>query len=819
MTERGSISKDMPVEKALGKVDKDALELEHLGVAPSDMKRNFNLWSLLFMSFCTSVTWEAISSTMAQALTSGGSSSLVWGYVASATGAMLIVVCLAEYSSMIPTAGGQYHYVAELAPMGIVIALTSYYTLFSIFQLKYLHHLLFVAMFAHVFGYFATSIYLLVHVEEKNSAAYVFTDFTNLSGWDSSAVSWSIGLLSSAIGFVNWDSSLHMAEEMKNASRDLPRTILATVGVSGIVTFPWVIAVAFCITDIQGVLSGPVGLISPMAQLYYNVSGGSRAVTIGMTSFLPILGFCGTGSSIMSSTSRVVWAFARDGGLPQRFAHIGTRTKAPTASLVLTWAIICGISLIYIGNATAYYGISSACTVALILSYAFPLLINAIWGFQHCTIPRGSFSLGRLHRPLAVVALVWCIYISVFMCFPAYYPVTKDNMNYASVVLAAGMGVATLYGITTKFIKSPFYDLSAVHDEDGLVPDPFVIRNDKTLHSRMKRNAANAYSLNGLIQVEPWVEPVISRFVDILDNHAQANAVCDLGELLKRFAMDAVCSLTFGSDFGYLEKGDELNFFKSIDLFTAYMSIITAQELQKFRTSPPAEGDAMTFLNRLAMNQSTNPKSINDREIITHAFGNVSAGSDTTAIAMRAVMYHALTNKGVYSRLCAEVHDNLSEPVRFQSAHSLPYLKAVVQEAMRMHPSVGQLLGRTVPDGGAIIGGHRVGAGAEVGMSPWVLHRDPEVFPDPDAFKPERWIMGEGCINEDHLRRMNRSFFAFGHGAHSCSGKHISIMEVTKLIPTLLLRYDLELVGDKKGKFTNWWFTPQHELKVKLVRR
>ncbi|KAH8734260.1 cytochrome P450 oxidoreductase [Ilyonectria robusta] len=431
-----------------------------------------------------------------------------------------------------------------------------------------------------------------------------------------------------------------------------------------------------------------------------------------------------------------------------------------------------------------------------------------------------------------------------------YGKVVRVAPNLVSV--ADTNEINQLYGITTKFIKSPFYNLSAVYDEDGLVPDPFVIRNDKTLHSRMKRNAANAYSLNGLIQVEPWVEPVLSRFVGILDDHAQANAICDLGELLKRFAMDAVCSLTFGSDFGYLEKGDDLNFFKSIDLFTAYMSIfghvawlhpyllgnarvaqfatsgdtssvamvqITAKELQKFRDSPPVEGDAMTFLNRLAMNQSANPKSINDREIITHAFGNVSAGSDTTAIAMRAVMYHTLTNKAAYARLCSEIRDNLSEPVRFQPAFSLPYLKAVVQEAMRMHPSVGQLLGRTVPTGGAVIGGFRVGAGAEVGMSPWVLHRDPEVFPDPDAFKPERWILGEGCHDEDHLRRMNRSFFAFGHGAHSCSGKHISIMEVTKVIPTLLLRYDLELVGDKTGKFTNWWFTPQHELKVKMVRR
>ncbi|KAK7431026.1 hypothetical protein QQZ08_002556 [Neonectria magnoliae] len=463
---------------------------------------------------------------------------------------------------------------------------------------------------------------------------------------------------------------------------------------------------------------------------------------------------------------------------------------------------------------------------------------------------------GPWQNSISTLPRMWSVYkgqhhVDDLRLHARYGKIVRLAPNLVSV--ADTREINQLYGITTKFIKSPFYDLSAVHDEDGLVPDPFVIRNDKPLHSRMKRNAANAYSLNGLIQVEPWVEPVISRFIDVLDDHARSNAVCDLGELLKRFAMDAVCNLTFGSDFGYLEKGDQLNFFKSIDLFTAYMSIFghvawlhpyllgnstlaqfvtrgdtsstamfktSAQELQKFRTSPPAEGDAMTFLSRLALNQSANPKSITDREIITHAFGNVSAGSDTTAIAMRAVFYYTLKNADAYSRLCSEVRGNLEEPVRFQPAYNLPFLKAVVQEAMRMHPSVGQLLGRTVPVGGAIIGGHQIGAGAEVGMSPWVLHRDPEVFPDPDIFKPERWLLGEGCTDEEHLRLMNRSFFAFGHGAHSCSGKHISIMEVTKLIPTLLLRYDLELVEDGEGgKFTNWWFTPQHSLKVKLTHR
>ncbi|KAH7122089.1 amino acid/polyamine transporter I [Dactylonectria estremocensis] len=473
------------------RVSNDDAALDNLGITPSKLERNFNIWSLMFMSFCTTVTWEAVSSAAAQALTSGGSSSLVWGFVASAIGALLIALCIAEYASMIPTAGGQYHYVAELSPpkyrrifawyagwitmIGwilcaaagifatamqiqswailfskgyvyerwhtslIVIGLTSFYTLFSIYEIKRLHYLIFVAMFCHIFGYFATSIYLLVHVNPKNSAEYVFTDFTNMSGWDSPGIAWSIGLMTSAIGFVGWDSSAHMAEEMTHAARDLPRTT-----VSGLLTFPWIIAVAFCITDLPGLLSGPVSRISPFAQLYYNVSGGNQAATIGLTSILPILGFCGTGSSVISATSRVVWAFARDGGLPFRFSKVSDRTKVPTNALVLTAVVISALSLIYVGNATAYYGISSACTLALIVSYAFPLILNVIWGFEHCTLPRGVFTLGRYHRPTAIAALAWSTYLIIFMCFPTMYPVTTVNMNYAIVVFAFGILLATV---------------------------------------------------------------------------------------------------------------------------------------------------------------------------------------------------------------------------------------------------------------------------------------------------------------------------------------------------------------------------------------
>ncbi|KAJ4314588.1 hypothetical protein N0V84_008812 [Fusarium piperis] len=345
--------------------DDDDAKLHDIGLESSGLERNFNTWSLLFMSFCTSVTWEAVSSASAQALTSGGSSSLVWGFVATAVGTMLIALCLAEYSGMIPTAGGQYHYVAKLAP-------PKYRRIFAWFA-GWITMLGWVT--CSLAGTFATAMQI-------QAWAILFSDTYVYERWHTSLIAWSIGLLTSAVSFVGWDSSTHMAEEMTNAAQNLPRTMIANIAVSGLATFPWVIAVAFCFVDLQGVLSGPVGRISPFVQLYYNISGGNQAATIGLTSFLPIISFCGTGTSVISATSRIIWSFARDGGLPAYFSHIDEKTKVPVRSIVLTWGLISALSLIYIGNATAYYGISSATTVALVISYAFPIFINVVWGFK-----------------------------------------------------------------------------------------------------------------------------------------------------------------------------------------------------------------------------------------------------------------------------------------------------------------------------------------------------------------------------------------------------------------------------------------------------
>ncbi|KAM5350977.1 hypothetical protein ACJ41O_003700 [Fusarium nematophilum] len=430
-----------------------------------------------------------------------------------------------------------------------------------------------------------------------------------------------------------------------------------------------------------------------------------------------------------------------------------------------------------------------------------------------------------------------------------YGPIVRVGPRLISVNNPGDM--STIYGVTTKFYKSSFYDPSTPYDEEGIVPDPFVLK-DKAMHSRMKRNSSNAYSMSSLVQLEPYFDEISDRLFRLLDQDAiKPGKVVDLGDLLHRFAMDAVFMLTFGQTMQFLEKGDENNVLAAFDVIMPYMSTIgqipwlnrflagnpigariilgnmrfedglmdiATSQVERFKTDlekRPADAPC-TFVQRLLLNQQANPESLTQREIVTHALGNITAGSDTTSTTMRSIIYYCLKNPETYQKLSEEVRTRCTLPVTFASARDLPYLDAVIKEALRIHPPMAIMLGRTVPKGGATIGGYYMPGGTEVGINAWVLQRDPQVFPEPESWKPERWLTDD----VDHLSRMKKSFFAFGGGQHICSGRHISTMEITKLIPSLLIKYDLELAyPNRPWTYKSTMLAIQKGLYITLTKR
>ncbi len=158
------------------------------------------------------------------------------------------------------------------------------------------------------------------------------------------------------------------------------------------------------------------------------------------------------------------------------------------------------------------------------------------------------------------------------------------------------------------------------------------------------------------------------------------------------------------------------------------------------------------------------------------------AGHETTAAALTWAVWLLSRHPEALARVEAEV-DALEGPPTLAELPRLAYCRGVLGEALRLYPPSFALPRQAVKP--LTIGGWRIPAGALVMTSPWVTHRDPRWWPEPLAFKPERWAP------EAKGDRPRHAFIAFGGGARVCIGEAFAWMEGTLLLATLLRRWRL----------------------------
>lgn len=204
------------------------------------------------------------------------------------------------------------------------------------------------------------------------------------------------------------------------------------------------------------------------------------------------------------------------------------------------------------------------------------------------------------------------------------------------------------------------------------------------------------------------------------------------------------------------------------------------------------------FLTRLTAAQKSDPEFMNDQRILTIVISLINAGSDTTAISLSSIFYHLLKNPVKYQKLMTELDDTIANGfinprdglISWPDAQKLPYMDAVIQESFRLFPAAGLLLERYVPKGGAMVCGEKIPGGTIVGCNAWVLHRRPEIFgKDVDEFRPERWLEADPA----RLKEMKGTMFQFGAGPRTCIGRNISVLEIYKLVPSFLRKFEVSI--------------------------
>jgi cytochrome P450 len=248
------------------------------------------------------------------------------------------------------------------------------------------------------------------------------------------------------------------------------------------------------------------------------------------------------------------------------------------------------------------------------------------------------------------------------------------------------------------------------------------------------------------------------------------------------------------------------------------------------------------FLSRFQEAHNKDPDFINQDRVLALTVANMIAGSDTTAISLRAIFYNLARNSDKLAKLRTELDDvdgrrdatQGAELLSWNDVRELPYLSAVINESLRTHPAAGLPLERIVPTGGLQTDDTMIPGGTNIGCSPWVLHLDERIWgPKPESWVPERWI----DANSAQKSEMKNSLFSFGAGARTCIGKNISYLEMYKLVPAVLREFDvsrslcfdrlnaangykLELAyPDKEWHLHNAWFVKQSDFLIRLKSR
>lgn len=222
-----------------------------------------------------------------------------------------------------------------------------------------------------------------------------------------------------------------------------------------------------------------------------------------------------------------------------------------------------------------------------------------------------------------------------------------------------------------------------------------------------------------------------------------------------------------------------------------------------------AKGKSPDLLSKFLAAHQAHSEFMSETLVQTMAVSMAFAGSETTAISLSAVFYFLLKHPQALACLRTEIddaaragafEDTETGLVTWHESQRLPYLDACIKEAFRLHPAAGLPLERIVPKGGMEIAGHFVPGGTIVGCSAWLIHLDRGVFgEDAEVYRPERWLADEEAMKteagrdaeERRIKEMNGTMFQFGMGSRTCIGKNISLLEIYKLVPSMLRRFEV----------------------------
>ncbi|KAG6017458.1 hypothetical protein E4U43_001143 [Claviceps pusilla] len=427
--------------------------------------------------------------------------------------------------------------------------------------------------------------------------------------------------------------------------------------------------------------------------------------------------------------------------------------------------------------------------------------------------------------------------------------------------------IKVVYASTSKnaWKKGDMYRVNDVVVNGQRISNIFNTQNE-AFHTKFTRPIGGFWSLSKILEMEPLMDETIWTFTNKLGTaFADATSgaepsLCMMDDWLTYFAWDFAANVSFGRHYGFIEQGKDvegmiaestagLNYFATVSQIPWLDNWLDKNPVLRIGPKPLVKGLLYTvnlvadYQKKLSdgtlerrhvesfIDKYNGLKNVydfaDDNQIVHWLMANILAGGDSTAGALRPIVYYLAKRPEVQVRLQTELQGaRLSVPAQWSEVKHLAYLDAVLREAARMSPAVGLMFERQVPAGGfQLPDGRFIPEGTTVGINPTVVTRDVSVFGDEvDDFRPERWLRApqESVWNYDQRRRQMEEVtdLMFGAGSRACMGKSLAKVEMYKLIATLYTLFHINLPDvNHEWKRRNAWFMYQHDMPMVIRRR
>ncbi|KAH6955938.1 amino acid permease-domain-containing protein [Ilyonectria sp. MPI-CAGE-AT-0026] len=441
------------------------------------MPRIFSLTSTLAMAFSITNTWIGYSATFVTPLLAGGGPAVVFCLILACVACTIIALGLAELASAFPSSGGQYHFASMVsteryrAPVAFTVgwisilgwlfttASTTIFCSQTSLMLASLYHpsyiwtawqvwliytlitaisCLFIILlpqwipaaekvflFSSLLGLIVAFVTVLATSQEKQPAKVIFAEWVNVTGWPD-GLAFILATGQAMYGFLGMDGATHIAEELPNPERTVPKVIIM------------IMAIAI----------------------------NSQAAATFFTVWICFI-YYGALVSCFVTSGRLIWAFSRDGGLPYShiFAKIHPTLLAPVNATLLAGAFMVVFGLLYIASTTAYNSIVGLAILATNLTCAIPQTIVLIRGRR--VLPKRYLNLGAIRGTFCNVfsTLYVALYTVLFLA--------AESMNYLSVVLVGALVFVTILWWAGK--RHTFHGPSL--QSEGVVIESRVVEN------------------------------------------------------------------------------------------------------------------------------------------------------------------------------------------------------------------------------------------------------------------------------------------------------------------------------------------------------